>query len=110
MKKAKVSRVSETNLGIYVWQLPDGGFLHDGNPLNVLSIASMRGDISKMIAISNEARVCGYPEGKAVFVEGARKISDDEFAEQVWRMRNGLTPDVLDIGSYKDDVMNYDNK
>lgn len=100
-KKSKITEVSETNIGIYVWRLPDGSFLHDGNALNVLSIEALRGDIKAMGIISNTAKSYGY-DGSPVFVEGLRKLTDEEFEEQLWRMKEGLTPDSQDIGVYND--------
>lgn len=102
MKKPKARIVSETNVGIYVWQLPDGNFVADG--LNVLSIDAVRGDIQKMAAIQKAAKAYGYPEGKPVFCEGYRKITDEEFEIQYARMMQGLTPDPLDIGVYQDEM------
>jgi hypothetical protein len=102
MKNGKVTQVSETNIGIYVWQLPNGEFLADGDA-NVLSINSMRGDIQRMAAISNEARNLGF-EGTPVFIEGRRKISDEEFQEQIYRLATGRVPDEYDIGNLKDEM------
>lgn len=102
MKKPKATIVSETNVGIYVWQLPDGEYVAQG--LDVLSIESTRGDIQKMAAIQKAAKYYGFPEGTPVFVEGRRKITDDEFQTQLHRMRAGLTPDPQDIGTYQDEM------
>ncbi|MFY3742254.1 MAG: hypothetical protein HMLIMOIP_002723 [Candidatus Nitrosomirales archaeon] len=100
--KSKARFVSETNRGIYVWRLPNGDFLAEG--LNVLSIDSVRGDIQKMAAITRAAKEYGYPEGAPVFVEGNRKITDEEFEIQYERMLNGLIPDPYDIGNLQDEV------
>lgn len=100
--KSRTRFVSETNNGIYVWRLPNGDFLAEG--LNVLSIDSVRGDIQKMAAITRAARDYGYPDGTPVFVEGNRKITDEEFEIQYERMRNGLIPDPYDVGNYQDEV------
>jgi len=102
MAKSKITQISETNVGVYVWKLPDGGYLMDGD-LNVLSIGARRGDLRAMANISAAARSFGY-EGYPEFVEGARKIDDDEFEEQEYRLANGLVPDKYDIGSFRDDV------
>jgi hypothetical protein len=94
MKKSKISVVSETNNGIYVWQLPNGDFLADG--LNVLSIQAKRGDLNAIFAIKQAAKHYGFPEGTAVFQEGYRKITDDEFEIQYLRMIHGMTPDPME--------------
>lgn len=94
----------ETNIGIYVWQLPDGNFLMDDD-FNVLSINARRGDLRAMQNISAVAKNLGF-DGGPVFAEGHRKISDSEFQEQRWRMAQGLVPDPYDIGVYKDGLKN----
>lgn len=102
MKKSKASYVSETNVGIYVWRLPDGSYLADG--IDILSIESVRGDIQKMAAISKAASYYGYPDGSPEFQEGYRKISDEEFLIQLDRAKKGLVPDKQDVGNYKDEI------
>lgn len=102
MKKPTARIVSETNLGIYVWELPDGEFVANG--LDILSIDAVRGDIQKMAAIQRAAKAYGYPEGKPVFCEGYRKITDEEFEVQYERMQMGMIPDTQDIGNYQDEM------
>ena len=103
MNKSKVSSVSETNIGIYVWELPEGIYLADGQG-NVLSIASRRGDIQRMKKICQAAAHHGYPDGNPVFIEGVRKITDEEYHEQIRRMAAGETPDEYDLGALRDDL------
>lgn len=101
-RKNGLSVVSETNLGIYVWQLLDGSYLMDGD-FNVLSINAFRNDIRAITKIGQVARNLGF-EGSAVFVEGSRKISDTEFEVQKERFFAGLQPDPYDIGVYKENL------
>lgn len=70
--------------------------------MNVLSITAMRHDISAMAQIRSAAIAYGYPEGEAVFAEGARKISEDEFQEQMGRMLSGNIADPYDIKIFKE--------
>jgi hypothetical protein len=102
-QKSKLTEVRETNLGVYVWQLPNGSFLAD-EELNLLSITAMRGDLRAMANISAAARNIGYEDGAPVFAEGRRKISDDEWEEQKWRLEHGYIPDPYDIGIYKENM------
>lgn len=101
--KSRITQVSETNLGVYVWQLPDGDFVADENA-NVMSISAFRGDLGAMNALRKAAKHYGFPEGEAVFLEGARKIDDEELQEQIHRMNQGLVPDKYDIGVYKEEM------
>lgn len=103
-KKSGATRISETKLGVYVWQLDDESFFAD-NKANVMSITAMRGDLWAIGKISEAARHYGvYEGGRPVFLEGARKISDEELEEQIWRMNEGLVPDPYDIGVYKEEM------
>lgn len=106
--KSKISVVSETKLGVYVWKLSDDSFVADENA-NVMSIAAFRGDLSAISKIRQAAKHYGFDEGEAVFLEGARKITDEELQEQIFRMSQGLVPDPYDIGVYKEE-MNFGDR
>lgn len=101
--KSRISEVSETNLGVYVWKLADDTFVADQDA-NVMSIAAFRGDLSAISKIRAAARHYGFEDGEAVFLEGARKITDEELQEQIYRMNQGLVPDPYDIGAYKEEM------
>lgn len=103
MSESKLSVVSETNIGLYVWELPEGRYLSD-NEGNLLNIPSRRGDIARIAKLCAVAKHYGFPDGNAVFIEGVRRVSDDEHAEQVRRMAAGETPDEYDIGALRDDL------
>lgn len=94
--KPRVQIVQETNIGVYVWQLPDGNFLTDDDA-NFLSIASRQGDLERIRRLREAAAHHGYPDGIAVFYPGSRKISENEFWHQIDRMMNGLVPDEFDV-------------
>lgn len=106
--KSRISMVSETNLGVYVWKLSDDTFVADENA-NVMSISAFRGDLKAISAIRKAANYYGFPEGEPVFLEGHRKISDEELQEQVYRMNQGLVPDPYEIGTYKEE-MKFDDR
>lgn len=93
----------ETTLGIYVWEMPDGRWIGDDEG-NYLSIASKKGNRDRINALAREVRSYGIYEGQPVFLEGRRKIDDEEFQYQQQRLKWGLTPDPLDIGVYKDSL------
>lgn len=93
----------ETRLGTYVWEMPDGRWIGDDEG-NFLSILAMRGDRVKMNMLADAVRSYGIYEGQPMFLEGRRKINDEEFEYQKQRLNWGLTPDPLDIGVYKDEL------
>lgn len=98
--KTKVQVIEEkfSNVGIYVWQLPSGKYFTDGDG-NALSIESMINDQAKIKEITEAAAYYGQPEGKPVFFSNVRKISDEEYSEQVDRMSQGLIPSNNDLGA-----------
>ena len=96
---------TETRLGIYVWEMPDGRWIGDDDG-NYLSVTSMKGDKDKMDALASAVAGFGIEVGKPVFLEGRRKIDDEEFEYQNQRLKWGLVPDPLDIGNYKDEMAN----
>ena len=98
--KTKVSIVEEpfSDYGIYVWQLPSGKFFTDESG-NALSIDSMKGDESRISLLRSEASWNGQPHGQAVFFANVRKVSDEEYSEQVDRMAQGYIPSETDLGA-----------
>lgn len=96
----KITLIEETftDAGVYVWQLPSGSYFTDGTN-SVLNIPSMRGDASKIKELIAAAKYYGQPEGKAVFFAGTARISDEEHSEQVDRMKQGLIPNMNDLGA-----------
>lgn len=90
-------------IGIYVWQMADGKYVMDENR-NVLSIASRFGDVSRISKLAAAARQCGLNEGKPAFLPGFRKVTDEEYENQVDRMNNGLIPDEYDIAAHEEDL------
>jgi hypothetical protein len=97
----KTAIVEETRLGIYVWEMPDGRWIGDDDG-NFLSITSTKGNRSRIALLADAVRHYGIYDGQPKFLSGRRKIDDEEFEYQNQRLRWGLTPDPLDIGTYKD--------
>ena len=107
LKSATVKE--ETRLGIYVWEMPDGRWIGDDEG-NYLSITSMKGNKARIDLLADAVRGHGIYEGKPLFLEGRRKIDDEEFAYQKQRLEWGLIPDPLDIGNYKDEMKKAQGK
>lgn len=98
IKRAKVSVVDEVPYGIYMWLLPDGSYIGDGEG-NFLSITSMYGDLVRTARLKEAAAAYGVTTGQAKFFSGSRQITDEEYSEQVSRLAGGLVPDEYDIPS-----------
>jgi hypothetical protein len=99
-KKPNVRVIQETNLGLYVWEMPDGKWIGD-DAGNYLSVPAQQGDRVKMEALKKAAH--GYlrdigiiPMGKPLFLPGRRQISDQEYEDQKARAAAGLVPDPFD--------------
>jgi hypothetical protein len=84
--------------GLYFWQLPDGHLLNDGNG-NMLNIPSVKGDIGQMAKLRAAAASYGYPDGQPWFYAGANRATDEEYEEQVDRLKSGLIPTMNDLGA-----------
>jgi hypothetical protein len=96
----KITLIEEnfTDAGIYVWQKADGHFFTDGTN-SILNIPAMRGDVSKIQELVAAAKHYGQPEGKAVFFPGTARVSEEEYSEQVDRMKQGFIPNMNDLGA-----------
>ena len=84
--------------GLYFWQLPDGHLFHDGNG-NLLNIPAYKDDITKLAELRKTAAYYGQPEGKPYFVSGLTRASEEEYSEQLDRMKQGLIPNLNDLGA-----------
>jgi hypothetical protein len=94
--------------GLYVWKKSNGKWFSDGNG-SVLNIPSHKGDITKMSELKKAAMHYGDDgEGKAVFVAGLTRISEEEHSEQKQRMKEGLIPSMNDLGAWKAAQDTYD--
>ena len=87
--------------GLYVYKKSNGKWFTDGEG-NVLNIPSMKGDIAQIAELKEAAIYHGDPgDGNAIFVPGLTRISDEEYSEQLDRMKNGLIPSMNDLGAWK---------
>ena len=106
-KKQKVGKSKATFIpkgydwGLYFWRLPDGHLFHDGQG-NLLNIPSMKHDLGKIAEIRKAAAHYGRPEGEPWFYAGIKRATDEEYSEQVDRMKSGLIPNLNDMGSVHD--------
>lgn len=95
--------------GIYFWKKVNGKALTDGSG-NVLNIPSHRGDALQIRKLQQEAMALGHGEGSYEFIAGVERISDEEYSEQVDRMKQGLIPNMNDLGAVqaaKDTIAMY---
>ena len=61
----------------------------------------MKGDINQIAKLKNAAVHYGDDgQGQAVFVPGLTRITDEEYTEQMDRMKNGLIPSMNDLGAW----------
>jgi len=106
-RKPKVGKSKATIIdkgydwGLYFWKLPSGHLFHDGDG-NLLNIPSRKHDLSKIAEIRRAAAHYGQPEGTPWFYAGISRISDEGYSEQVDRMKNGLIPNLNDMGAVYD--------
>jgi len=96
--KSKTQVVSETNIGMYVWEMPDGSWVGDDDG-HFMNIVSMRNDRKRIAELRDAAAAHGVSEGTAVFLEGHHPVSDEEYEEQRQRLQAGYVPDRYDLGN-----------
>lgn len=109
LKTLGKQEVKETRRGVYLWGMPNGSFVGDGEG-HFLMIESMEGDQTRMRALADSARDCGVDEGQPVFFRGNRIVDDEEYDHQKQRFEWGLTPDPLDIAAAEDDRRHARNR
>lgn len=98
--------VEETTYGMYVWEIEEDGekkILGDDDG-NVMNVFTTKGNRKSIAALADAARHYGYPEGRAVWWPGKRRVTDEEHEEQEMRERWGLIGDPLDIGALRDEA------
>ena len=103
MRTIRKQLVEETDIGVYVWQMPDGRIVADEDG-NYLNIAARKGDLRRIKTLTEAARYYGIEEGAPLFLAGHRQVTDEEFEEQKQRMLFGLVPDDHDVPALKDEL------
>jgi hypothetical protein len=98
--KAKVTLVDQDGYkwGVYVWKKANGKWFTDGNG-NILNIPSHRGDENQIEKLKQAAAHYGEADGTYMFFPGTERISDEEYSEQIDRMKQGLIPSMNDLGA-----------
>lgn len=92
---SNISVVEESEYGTYVWKMDDGREVGDSDGRR-MNIYAKKGDLKALKALHEVARSYGIEEGGPVFMSGKRPVTDEEYQEQLTRMKLGLTPDPLD--------------
>ena len=88
--------------GLYVYKKANGKWFTDGNG-SVLNIPAMRGEIDKISELRQAAMYYGDEgDGQCIFVPGLNRISEEQHSEMVDRMKQGLIPNVNDLGAIYD--------
>jgi hypothetical protein len=96
--KVRIIDESFSNFGTYVWYKANGKPFTDGHG-SALSIEGMKDDKARIKELADAAKYWGQPDGRAVFFPNTRKISDEQHSEQVDRMKQGLIPNLNDLGA-----------
>jgi hypothetical protein len=88
--------------GLYVYKKANGKWFTDGQG-SVLNIPAMRGDLSKISELKKAAMYYGDEgDGECIFVPGLSRVTEEQYSEMVDRMKQGLIPNVNDMGAVYD--------
>jgi hypothetical protein len=104
LKRLNREVVEEVPYGMYVWELPSGEILGDGDG-NVMNVFCMKSNQLAIEALTRAAKSYGFADGKAVWWSGKRPITDEEYEEQLARARWGMVPDPLDYGAIREEEL-----
>lgn len=97
--KSKIKLIEKNyDWGLYFWEKPNGKVFGDGHG-NLLNIPARKGDLEKIMELRKAAEYWGQPEGKPVFHPGVNRVSEMEYSEQIARMKEGLIPNMNDLGA-----------
>lgn len=105
LKTTNRQQIDEVDYGVYVWCMPDGKWVGDDDG-NFLNIPAMRGDKVRMRSLADAVRSYGVEGGWPFFLAGNRRVTDEEFEEQLQRQKFGLTPDPMDVPAIMEDRRN----
>ena len=101
-KNVRVSEVKpDVQYGLYMWRLPDGKLFTDDDG-NYLNIPAMYGEISKIAELREAAAYYGQPEGTPYWKAGLQRATEEEYSEQVDRLKEGYIPSLNDVGAVMD--------
>lgn len=89
MSDPKLQVVKDRIYGLYYWQNPEtGAYLSDGDG-RFLTLPGKEHDLAAMAKMAAVARELGFPEGKAVWRQGDRQITDAEYDLGMERVLDG---------------------
>lgn len=100
VNKVKITPIEKQgDWGLYFWKLPNGKILGDDNG-NILNIPGKSHDFTAMKKIQEAAKECGYEEGSAIFKAHISRVTEEEYQEQLERMKEGKIPSLTDQGAW----------
>lgn len=101
MKLKAISYVEEVPYGVYVWSIDKRPVMTESG--DYIAIAAVKGDRVKQQELRDFAANNGITEGEPMYMSGRRPITDEEYQEQLTRMKLGLVPDPLDVAANADE-------
>lgn len=93
--KSKAFVVPESAYGVCLWQLADKEYLSDGN--GFLSLEGIIGDRKIEEKMQKAAHYwLGRAIGQPFWISGARQVTEEEYEEQLDRLKAGKIPDPVE--------------
>lgn len=89
--------IDEIPYGVYIAKTSDGKYItnQDGDLLNIVS---KKGDPKRIAQLKQAARHIGFNDITWEWRAGARRVTEDEFQEQLERQAEGKVGDPYDLG------------
>jgi hypothetical protein len=104
MQNAKITHVPDTDIGLYLWEMPNGACIADDEG-HFLNIPSRYGDPQRINQLREFVRgELGIDDGQPVFYPDRRRVSDGEHDDQMERLLEGKVGDPFDPGNTVGDV------
>lgn len=88
--------------GIVMWQLPNGKYIENSDGEYLTAGPCLIGNRVAERNIRAAARSLGVKEGQPFWLPGFRKVTHDEWADQMERLLDGKIPDLVDLARAAD--------
>ena len=95
-KPKRVMEASDVGYAVCLWRFPDGSYIMDREQ-NYLSAQGQYGDKAVEHKMTRAALSMGVTDGEPFWLPGFRKITGNEWEDQMAALQDGEVPDAVDV-------------